>query len=368
MSEQFDYNVLDLPSAFGGADIHFTIKSQAADFVVTETLGFTPAGAGDHLYLYIEKTGLNTLYLRELLAQVFKVAPISIGYCGLKDKNAITRQWFSVKTPACDAEANLAELLKDRSDNASIKILQNSRGTKKLKIGAHSGNHFTIVLRDLRQASGDTIHEEQRSIVTSLLQTIETKGAPNYYGPQRFGRNTNNLAMALRLFEKEIAPSKQKRSLYISAARSYLFNAHLADRIANRSWNAYTQGDIICLCGSKSYFRIDHSQQSEIDKVNRRIQEKEVAIGAELFTAGHIENQKYAAAQTFASGLKELNLNRQVRALGVYPKEFKYHWHDSSERNAVDSVSLKLDFSLEKGAYATAILKELGHFTDQASS
>lgn len=180
--------------------------------------------AGEHCYLLIRKTDSNTQWVAELLARVLNVKPVAVGFCGLKDRRAITTQWFSVLSPSPDPHqlAQLSEL-----SNAMVEVLSVARGTRKLRRGMHHGNEFRIRLVFANpEAAVRAAHAFERVIAL---------GAPNYFGAQRFGSNGNNLQRAAQQFQRR--NRRPPPGMVISAARSWLFNLVLAERVRNGSWN-----------------------------------------------------------------------------------------------------------------------------------
>ncbi|MBT8103881.1 MAG: tRNA pseudouridine(13) synthase TruD, partial [Gammaproteobacteria bacterium] len=215
------------PSLFSAA-----IRVQAPDFDVTEELGFDFTGDGEHDYLFIEKTAANTEWLSRQLAQFAQVPARDIGYAGLKDRHAVTRQWFSVP------RWNSPEWQQLEVDG--VRVLDQQRHNRKLRRGAHKANRFHLVLR------GEL---PRKDALDERLATIRAQGVPNYFGEQRFGRGGSNVALAGAWSQGKRLP-RHKRSIAISAARSYLFNQILDARVRDQSWNRLVSGDVANLDGS----------------------------------------------------------------------------------------------------------------------
>jgi tRNA pseudouridine13 synthase len=173
--------VATLPYAHGGPPVTGRIRVEPGDFRVDEELGFEPTGAGEHAFLLVEKIEANTEWVAKRLAGKAGVAPMNVGYAGLKDRHAITRQSFSVHLPGRpDPDWSALAI-------PGVRVLAASRHEKKLKRGAHRGNRFRIRVRDV---DGDRGAVEQR------LALIRERGVPNYFGEQRFGRDAGNIAQA----------------------------------------------------------------------------------------------------------------------------------------------------------------------------
>lgn len=196
------------------------IKIEPRDFCVEECMDVSLQGEGEHAWLYIEKSGQNTEYLAKCLASFFGVKKMDVGFSGLKDRWAVTRQWFSVYIRNQELPSQIDLSL------PGVKVLEAARHSRKLRRGEHFANKFEIVVRDLNANDG----------LQGELELIKARGFPNYFGMQRFGRDGENLFRAERLFLGEIKASRSQRSFYLSAARSYLYNGLLADKVRKGDW------------------------------------------------------------------------------------------------------------------------------------
>ncbi|MEE4246874.1 MAG: tRNA pseudouridine(13) synthase TruD, partial [Kangiellaceae bacterium] len=192
-----------------------SFRAKPQHFVVTEHLSFQPSGDGEHCFLFVEKIGANTSWVAEQLAKHFNIKPFAVGYAGLKDRHAVTRQWFSVHIPG---QQNPVELF----NGEGYSVLQIERHNKKLKHGAVKFNQFKLLLTNI---SGEPVSVEQQ------LNLIKQQGYPNYFGAQRFGRQGSNLDNAVAMLKGEKRVRKNKKSIYLSALRSWFFNQFLAERI-----------------------------------------------------------------------------------------------------------------------------------------
>ncbi len=165
--------------------IAFQFGQQPEDFVVHEMAREAPAGMGEHLYLHIEKTGLTTEQAIRVLGRALGRPADAFGYAGRKDKHAVTRQWLSVQG---GDEVGLEKL-----HNTHIQILEVSRGSTKLRRGAHAGNQFTLKLRGLDpQRQGD---------VEATCMALAERGLPNRFGAQRYGGAGMNAELGRHLVE-----------------------------------------------------------------------------------------------------------------------------------------------------------------------
>lgn len=150
------------------------IKTICADFIVEELPKYDFSGEGTHVLAYVQKKNLTTTDMIAKIAQALDIKRMDIGYAGRKDAKAITRQWISVEHIDPEKVRQL--------DFNSIKILDVTRHTNKLKVGHLSGNRFTIRLRHLNRPVTEAL-----PVAEQILDRLATQGVPNYFGPQRFG-------------------------------------------------------------------------------------------------------------------------------------------------------------------------------------
>jgi tRNA pseudouridine13 synthase len=319
-------------------------KSSAEDFQVTEILGYEPIGEGEHIYLWVRKTGLNTAYLAEQIAKFTRLPLRAVTYAGRKDKHAQTEQWFSVHLPG------KGEFDWTQFNEPGAQILKSMRHNKKLRTGVLKGNRFNITLRQLNSTSG----------IDERLQLIKLSGVPNYYGSQRFGSTQHdprggNLVLAEKMMNGESIRNRNKRSMAISALRSWLFNEMLNRRLQNDSLNKPLPGDVMQLSGSNSFFCAEL-----IDKnIIQRIAQRDIYLSAPLWGKGPLASQSEAlqfeqdlAQQyiTVTQTLEDLGLNQERRAINLFPNDLEWTWADET---------LNLIFTLPAGTFATSVLREL---------
>lgn len=317
------------------------IRSQPEDFLVVEELSFTPSGNGQHVYLLIDKRGLNTEAVAKQLARFADVRQVAIGYAGLKDRHAITRQWFSLDL-AGKPEPDWSSF-----NSENIQVVETIRHDRKLKRGAIRYNHFQITLR---QFKGDEQELVQR------LATVRRSGVPNFFGEQRFGHDENNLNQFEKLVSREIKqPKRHLRGLYLSAARSCLFNLVLSQRIANQTWNTPVNGDVLMLEGSHSVFSVDAINEEIIQRVNAL----DIHPTGPMWGSGtpmtisdalDLEIRTLQPHQPWCEFLEKAGLKQERRALRIKVGDMRWEWQG-------DDVVLK--FKLPTGSYATAVLREL---------
>ena len=332
----------DLPYAWGGPVATGVLRSYPEDFQVTEQLAFEPSGQGEHVYLFIEKRCLNTQDVVKQLAKIYNVKPRDIGYAGLKDRNAVTRQWFSIIYP-------IKQLFNGAAiENEALSILKQTRHDKKLKIGTLKGNEFRI---RIRQIDGNSVDIDQH------LNHLKNKPIPNYYTEQRFGNQGGNINKALALFNKEIkVKQRQLKGLYYSAARSYLFNLILAERVNAGNWHQAIPGDVMQFCDGQSFFAIDKVTED----IRQRIDGGFISPAGPLWGQGRSYSSKEALAieskvladwQVLSQGLIDHKLNLNYRHFCMFVKQLAWNWFDDND--------LIINFYLKRGSYATAYLREI---------
>lgn len=364
----YEQVVNGLPAAWGEPLITGHFKVDPADFVVHEQLGFDLDGQGEHLFLQIRKCGLNTHDVVDRLQSQFKCRSVDIGISGLKDKQAITDQWISIRTPLSLSDTAL-ELTKEELTTDSLRqnhlieagqmqILNAIRHNRKLRRGAHQENRFIVRLREVYSANlNNNEHANVIEQVTERLNTISSLGFPNYFGPQRFGFNQQNLAHAQRFFanpRKKI--TRTKRGLYLSAARSAIFNCVCAHRVQACSWSTPLNGEPMILDGAQSYFVNTESDTQTI----ARCQAFDIHPSGPMWGRGEpiatgecaqFEHDAMAALASFSQGLESIDLKQQRRALRVRPSDLEWQW--------ISADCLELRFGLPVGSYATSLLAEL---------
>ncbi len=335
-----------LSRAYGESLVSGLIKQCPEDFLVDELMPVDFSGEGEHLWLRVQKQGCNTDWLAQAIAKAAGLKASAVSYAGLKDRHAITTQWFSLHLPGL-ADPDLTVLESDE-----IKILESVRHNRKLKRGALSGNCFKLRIRDL---AGDVASLDER------LQAIAEQGVPNYFGEQRFGFEMSNINKALAMFQGQLRHlKKNKRSIYLSAARSWIFNQVLSQRIRDGSWNNRLAGDVFMLAGKSACFADDSS-----DDLVQRLSNREIHPTGPLWGNGEsmasldcaeLENTVASHNLALAEGLEKAGLKQERRALRLMPENMQWSLQDSD--------TLNLEFCLPSGAYATMVLRE---FMDQNS-
>ncbi|MEC4748063.1 tRNA pseudouridine(13) synthase TruD [Methylomicrobium sp. Wu6] len=332
------------PYVYGGPSGGGKIRVLPEDFIVEETLGFEPSGAGEHAFLQIRKTGENTEYVARQLARFAEIRQRDIGFAGLKDRHAVTTQWFSVWLPG-KPDPDWAVFA-----SASIEVLQVVRHARKLQRGVLAGNRFQLLVRDWR---GD------RDKADARLAAIKAQGIANYFGAQRFGHQGRNVEQALRLFQGKKV-SRELRGIYLSAARSFLFNQLLAARVAAQNWNRPLPGDVYMFDKSHSRFKADAQDQDIAGRVSAgAIHPTGVLWGqGDSGVSGEALALEMEAIERFSElvrGLQNSGVEIERRPLRVNVPDLAWRFADDQ---------LHLSFSLPAGSYATALLREVIDWDD----
>ena len=322
-------NLPDWARAHGSPLFAATIRSVPEDFQVVEKLGWDFSGDGEHDYLWIEKTGTNTEWLARQLARHAGVPAKDVGYAGLKDRHAVTRQWFSV--PRWH-EPDWSAL-----DVEGVEILDVQRHAKKLRRGAHRSNGFVIVLR------GENLADHAEAI-ERRAQTIREQGVPNYFGEQRFGRAGTNLRLADDWASGKRMP-RHARSLAISTVRSFLFNEYLDARVQDGTWNRLLPGDTASLEGTGSVFDVELID----DELEQRCRDLDIHPAGEL--AG--EQSDHEGKDKWIAALKKSRITAAWRSLRLKVINLSV---------TISDETVNLSFSLGRGSFATSVLREFASY------
>jgi tRNA pseudouridine13 synthase len=331
----------DLARAWGDPVACGRLRVVPEDFQVSEIPLLEPEGSGEHVWLLVRKRLQNTADVAAVLARCAGVPLRDVSYAGLKDRQAVTEQWFSVHLPGSAAP------VWSTLDSPGVSILRAARHGRKLRRGALRGNRFRISVRDL---------VADPTLLRQRLETITAEGVPNYFGEQRFGRDGSNLRAAERLFRNpRLRLSRHQRGLALSAARSLLFNGVLSRRVSEGSWNRALPGDVLQLQGSHSYF-VAAAVDAELQ---RRLADHDVHPTGPLHGRGTppvegeplaLETAVLAGYPDWLAGLEAAGLKQERRALRLTMDDLEWR------QPAVDVLCL--EFSLPAGAYATSVLRE----------
>lgn len=289
----------------------------------------------------IRKTGENTSFVANELAKACGVKSKDVSWAGLKDRHAVTEQWLSVHLPkgeTPDFSAFLAQY-------PSIEILATDRHNKKLRPGDLVGNEFVVTLSEVT----DIADVEQR------LEKVKQVGVPNYFGSQRFGNDGNNLEEARRWGRENVRTRNQnKRSMYLSAARSWIFNRIVSARLENGVFDKFIDGDIAQTNSGTQLIDANHITDLQV-----QFAQGEAAITAALAGDNALPTQAEALAleQPFLDEEPDLmalirgnRMRHDRRDIALKPKDLAW---------TVEGNNITLTFSLDAGSFATSIVREL---------
>jgi len=329
------------------------IKQTPEDFQVDEILGFEPDGEGNHWLLHIRKISRNTSEVSEFLSKSSGCSEADVGFCGLKDRQAVTTQWFSIPIGrATDPVDPNSFTWPD-----GVELLECVRHGKKLRRGIHRGNRFRIVLREVEGAVSDW----QRRIVA-----LQDRGFPNYFTAQRFGRGGSNLALLRRMGEagKRRRWNRRDRNWGLSTLRALIFNRVLSERLRCDTVSRVQAGDVLNLVGSRSRFV---AEPGELPGLQARVDQRDLAVTGPLW--GETEPPTSGAARAFEQAAAEMVLQHYGEAglLGLLKS-----WRAEQDRRPLMVVpegltsgfderggAITVGFNLPRGSYATAVLREL---------
>lgn len=316
------------------------MRQQNTDFHVEELFDFSPSEDGEFDWLLVEKSGDTTEFVARALAKQAGLPARNVGYSGLKDRHALTRQWFCLHRPG-KAAIDWRSLAGD-----NWQVVKGVRHRQKLRRGSHRGNRFLLTLNDL---TGDRAGLEDR--LAALVS-----GFPNYFGEQRFGIGGGNMAACRQWFAEGGSLPSFEKGLYLSSARAWLFNQLLAQRVGEGNWQQALDGELFALRDSGSIF-----SEAVSDEITTRVKGGDIhptgpLYGApgKLSVAGDVaalEAEVLAAEPDLCRGLEKYGLKMERRALRVIPKGLSWRWLEPNR--------LQLDFALPRGCFATALVREL---------
>jgi tRNA pseudouridine13 synthase len=326
---------LDPPSITG------TIRKEPEDFQVEEIPAYLPAGQGSHLFLHVEKRNRTTDEVVRALAKYLRIKTGQIGCAGLKDRAALTRQWLSIPAEAREGLDTF------RLEGATI--IRSDLHTNKLKTGHLKGNRFHIRIRDLGANGNDEIARR----CTALAE----KGVPNYFGPQRFGRDGQNEAAGREL----LAGGKGRRDtrtlrLLLSAVQSGLFNDVLALRLSRGLFNQALEGDLLIKADTGGRFLCEDPEREQPRMDAQEIHPSGPIFGPKMKTArGEPGNMERDVLRD--SGLTEAAFSKFPKLTRGTRRPLRLMPEGLSVEPQGDSVLLS--FALVAGGYATSVIREL---------
>lgn len=335
-------NADTLPFLTSGPGIGGLIKQSPEDFFVDEIPAYEASGEGEFLFLHIEKRGLATPDLLRHIEQVLSLSPSDIGFAGRKDANAVTRQYVSIPASADD--------LVNRIDSDQIKVLGVKRHSNKLKTGHHRGNSFRIVVRDAAPDSFD--------LAEVLVAEIQQNGFPNYFGDQRFGNDgtTDDLGFRMMRGERVRRLSRDGLRFTLSAVQSRLFNAWVAERIADGLSHQVLEGDVMQVATSKGPFVV-----TDVPVEQARYDSHETVLSGPIFGPKMKQPEEIPAEREQAI-LDRFDLPREAfskfKKLTLGTRRPMVIWPDDLVVQNVED-GIEFSFTLPSGVYATCLMREL---------
>jgi len=317
------------------------LRERAEDFLVEEDLGFAPAGTGQHLLLKVRKTDANTPWVARELARHAGCRPQEVGYAGLKDRRAVAIQWFSVPRPRTPLD-----LAGVRGEG--YEVLESHAHSRKLPRGALAGNRFAI---RLRAAGGEGAELAAR--LAPRLALIAARGVPNYFGPQRFGRDGGNLALADRQDPGRLPAAE--RGFVLSAARSVVFNGLLAARVGDGSWERLLAGDLASPDGRGSFFSVAAVDET----LAARCARLEIHPTGPLWGAGQPGTGAGVLGLEMRIGAELAAQCALCAAAGMAQERRSLRLRVAELTCEAEPAAVVLRFRLTRGSFATAVLREL---------
>jgi tRNA pseudouridine13 synthase len=328
---------LDPPRAYGTPLGSGVLRADPEDFVVEEDLGFVASGSGQHVLVKVRKRDANTQWVARELARACGCHPRDVGYAGLKDRRAVAIQWFSVpqSSLALDAWTGV--------NGQGFEVVEAWAHSRKLPRGALAGNRFVVRIRGL---------EVDDSALARRLSEIASRGVPNYFGPQRFGRGGSNLERIADDLRTLRAP---ERGFVLSAARSLVFNGVVAERVRDGTWERLEAGDIANLDARGSIFPVDAADE----ELTNRAQRLDIHPTGPLWGRGgpqsreriqRLETEAAARHQRACELIEEVGMDQERRALRLAVRDLEWQR---------ESAAIVVSFRLCRGSFATTVLREI---------
>ncbi|MFT7618461.1 MAG: tRNA pseudouridine13 synthase [Planctomycetota bacterium] len=316
------------------------LKSCPEDFVVTERPLYQPEGEGNHAYIDIERSGMETRTVVSVLSEALQIAESEIGCAGRKDKYAVARQWFSIPWE----EPDLSTISEVVGVIPGLKLHHVTRHKNKLRRGHNLGNTFLIRLRDIRPDA---------ELIGTIADRLKTEGMPNFFGPQRFGGDGLNADIGKAVLLGRRIRNRSQRTLLLNAWQSSLFNQWLTTRLETTGMEVALVGDIARVEGRGGLFEV-----VDADVESARLKSQETSLTGPMFgakmmpatgAAGDVE-QVILAPEDLPQGILRKNrLSGSRRPARVLVQGLTWE---------LDGNDLILSFFLPKGSYATVLVRE----------
>jgi tRNA pseudouridine13 synthase len=331
------------------------LRSAPEDFSVIEELAYAPSGSGEHLFLFIEKRDATTPFAVSLLAKALGAQPRDLGYAGMKDRRAVTRQWISVPPPITLAAVQALQL-------EGVKVLEAVAHPHKLRTGHLRANHFALVVRGVA-AGAD-------AVAGAVLEALAAPpGAPNWYGEQRFGRSGDNAAQGLALVrnQRRFDRDPRKNRLLISALQSEVFNRWLSARLDDGLYRRVLPGDVLRKVGG-GVFVCEDPSADQPRLLNGQVVVTGPMIGVEMRRPPPGSEAARREAAVFAEvGIEPAEL-AAVRRLAPGTRRDATILIGAPKVTVVGDDAVRVEFTLPAGAYATAVMRELQKHEEAATA
>jgi tRNA pseudouridine13 synthase len=316
-----------------------TIKSVPEHFLVEEILPYDACGEGEHVYVTFRRTGWNTADAAKSMQKRLGLAPSDVGWGGRKDKRAVVIQTISLRLgvhyPLADIENALADL--------PFEMLAVKRHRNKIKTGHVAANRFAVVVS---RPEPDALPR-----ALAIAGRLKTTGIPNFYGPQRFGQEMQNIRRGFALFSG--VKKGRTDTFMVSVVQAALFNIWLKQRMEKGDYRRLLMGDLVKKTDTGGMFTID----------DPALESPRLAAGMIVYTGpvyGYkMRPPRHAAAEREAALLAQFDLD---------PEDFRRHRAPGSRREAILNPvdleirevndGLRFTFTLPAGAYATTVLRE----------
>lgn len=341
---------LTLPFISGDlAGVGGSLRASTDHFIVEEIPLYEPSGEGQHLYVNITKEGMTSRDVEMSLARVFGVANRDVGSAGMKDKHARTTQTFSLLVSHVDeafvqaAPARIAEKLPVTVNWARLH-------KNKLKRGHLLGNRFTITISDLAVTPQEAVARAQ-----AIIALLKERGLPNFYGPQRLGREGSNVQRGAELLRnKQHVPDRWLRNLLLASVQSYLCNRYLTRRILDGNYDRLLLGDIAKKVDTGGLFEV-----TDVEVENPRYTAQEISFTAPMYgpdmwaatgPSGALEAEVLTASGFSIEQMAKARLTGTRRMGRLRLTDLAVEANEEG---------LVVRFSLPKGAFATTLLREL---------
>lgn len=334
------YLTAELPGTGG------LLRAQPEDFRVEEVPAYLPQGSGEHVYLWVEKRGLSTNDAARVLAKHGGLRERDVGYAGQKDKRAVTRQWFSLALKDAARFEGFAA--------PGLSVLQVARHANKLKTGHLRGNRFVILVR--------AVQPEAAARATAVLDKLAALGVPNGYGPQRFGIRGSTSALGRALLTGDAHPDRPRaerdgrlKRLALSAFQSELFNALLARRLSDASWNRALAGDVLQKPTGAAFVCEDPALEQP------RLDAFELSVAGPMFGPKMLASRDAARAHELAV-LAEAGVEEALFAQGGELTQGARRPLRVPLANAaveLQADALTVSFELPRGSYASVVMAEV---------